>query len=252
MSTDPSAGQPRTSGKYSHRTSTEPKVALTPRQFPVGARVCGEGTFGFVKDGDRTAGYVPVDDGGSMTVFIRERHLTNLDELADAVMPALEKQYASNEAFGPESAQQTMTILNQLAADRADRSGHLAYVEALCALGSHDALPDYFESAARMLDGSDHLPDQPDAYSPKRASRLARHFTGRASEEAQNGSLVEAAMYADVAVIFAGGPEAAGTKDRILMVRRLRNGNGNPDEFLDEVFAGNFDARHDKPHTYMA
>lgn len=253
MKHDPSAGQPRKSGRYSHRTSKESGIGLGAREpFPVGARVAGNGTIGFVKGGKRPAGHIPVDEGGSMTVFIKERDLTNLDELMDDVMPALEGVYAPEDAFDAYGAHQAMTILRQLAQDRADRAGHKAYVEAMCALGWHDSIPMDFESAAAMLAGSDNLPARPDVCTPKRASRLARHFTEKAAEKARDHQLVDAALYADVAVIFAGGPEAAGTKDRIFMASRLRAGSDTPDEFLTAVFSGEFDTRYEKPHTYKA
>lgn len=251
MTRDPSAGQPRNRGKYANRVNSPSPVTLESA-FPVGARVVGNGTFGFVKEGDQSGGYIPIDDGGSMTVYIKPRYLMNIDEQMDVIMPALERSYAPDDAFDAHGARQAMTILRQLAEDRADRSGHLAYVEAMCALGSQDSTPEDFEAAACMLAGSENLPKGPDYCTPLRASRLARHFTEKASEHAKNQSLVDAAMYADVAVIFAGGPEAAGTKDKISMVSALRTEEGGAQAFLDRVFAGEFDSRAPKPHTYKA
>lgn len=253
MSHDPSAGQPRNKGRYAHRTNSEPSglAALGKGSFPEGARVAGNGTIGFVNGSEQIGSYIPVDDGrGALTVYIKERDLINLDELMDEIMPQLEGSYAPDDAFDYHGAQQAMDVLGQLARDRTDKSGHMAYVEAICALGDFDSTPADFESAAALLAGTDHLPEKPDVCTPERASRLARHFAGKAAEKARDRQPVDAAMYADVAVIFAGGPDAAGSRHRIAMVSRLRNGDDTADEFLAAVFSGEFDPSQERPHTY--
>lgn len=248
MTYDPSAGQPRICGRYAHRTSSPSTVTLGSA-FPVGARVVGNGTFGFVKEGDQSGGYIPIDDGGSMTVHIKARYLVNVDEQMDAIIPPLERSYAPGDAFNSDGTRKTMDVFLERAAGRPDRSGHTAYTEALCALAGQDTTPQDFEEEAAALTGSDTLPDTPDFCTPLRASRLARHFTAKASECARDRNLVDAAMYADVAVLFAGGHEAAGPKDRAAMVRALQEADGDPHEFLDRAFAGEFDSAARKPHT---